>query len=84
MTNDLNTATFIGNEITVRHSVRPDVRREFLAFAIENGWDDVKKVHKKVLKFQDRKFTFSGWNSDTSECYFFRPLDGEPTTATIL
>jgi len=45
-----STATFIGNEISVRHSVRPDVRREFLAFSIDNAWDDVKKVHKKVLK----------------------------------
>ena len=78
------TATFIGNEISVRHSVRPDVRREFLAFSIDNGWDDVKKVHKKVLKFQDRKFVFSGWNSDTNECIFFRPLNQDPDTATIL
>lgn len=80
----MKTASIIPNEITVKHSVRPDVGREFLSFPIEDGWDDVKKIHKKVLMFEGRKFIFSGWNSDRNECYFFRPLDRDPSTATIL
>jgi len=77
-------ATIVPNEIEVRHSVRPDVGREFLTFDVPNGWDDVKKICKKVLLFDGRKFTFSGWNSDGNYCCFFRPLAGEPQTAKIL
>ena len=77
-------ATISNKEIKVEHNVRKDVNREFLTFQIENGWDDVKKVHKKVLVFEGRKFTFSGWNSDTNECYFFRPLNGESQVAKFI
>lgn len=75
-------ATISSKEISVRHSVRPDVRREFLEIDI-SGWDDVKKLTKKVLKFEGRSFVFSGWNSDTNHCYFFRLLDGSQMTAEI-
>jgi hypothetical protein len=77
-------ATIANNEIAVEHNVRKDVNREFLTFPIENGWDDVKKVHKKVLVFEGRKFTFSAWNSDRNECYFFRPLNGESKVARFV
>ena len=76
-------ATILANEIAVRHSVRPDVGREFLTVACPNGWDDVKKLTKKVLSFNGRRFTFTGWNSDSCECYFARPLVGEILTAKI-
>ena len=71
------------NEVPVRHSIRPDVGREFLAIDCPRGWDDVKKLTKKVLSYEGRKFTFTGWNSDSNECYFFRPLDGSVMTARI-
>lgn len=70
------------NDIAVRHSVRPDVGREFLEFSVE-GWDEVKKLTKKVLKFEGRDFVFSGWNSDSNLCYFFKPLNGSVKTAKL-
>lgn len=71
------------SEISVRHAVRPDVGREFLTFDVPNGWDDVKKVCKRVLLFDGRKFVFSCWNSDRLECVFYRLLDGTTLTATL-
>lgn len=69
----MNKATFT-KDIAVRHSVRPDVGREFLEFSVD-GWDEVKKLTKKVLKFEGKDFVFSGWNSDSNLCYFFKPLN---------
>lgn len=77
------TATINPKEVTVRHSVRPDVNREFLAVDCPEGWDDVKKICKKVLTFEGRKFTFTGWNSDRNEAYFAKPLNGDAPVATI-
>ena len=75
-------ASIAPNEIAVRHSIRPDVHREFISFDID-GWDDVKKVCKKVLIYDGRKFIFSCWNSDRNDCIFYRMLDGSTLTATI-
>lgn len=69
-------------EIAVSHSTRPDVGREFLSFGI-SGWDEVKKLTKKVLIFDGRKFIFSCWNSDRMEIVFYRMLDGSTLTAKI-
>jgi len=76
-------ATIVPNEIKVEHNIRPDVGREFLTFDVE-GWDEVKKISKKVLVFNNKKFTFSGWNSDTNQCFFTKPLDFEASFAKIL
>lgn len=76
-------AKFSTNEIPVRHSVRPDVGREFLEIDIPNGWDDVQKISKKILIFNGQKFKFCGWNSDSLKCYFFKPIDGEIESAEI-
>ena len=65
-------ATVVPNAIPVVHSVRTDLPLEFLTISVPNDWDDVKKIHKKVLSYDGRKFTFRGWNSDTHECYFSR------------
>ena len=75
-------ATIVPSEIAVTHNVRPDVGREFISFPID-GWNDVKKVCKKVLLFDGRKFTFASWNSDSMTCCFSRMLDGSTQTATI-
>lgn len=73
------------DEIAVRHSNRPDVNQEFLTFDVPNGWDDVKKICKKVLLYDGRKFTFRGWNSDRNECFFSRSTFGSPSeTAKIV
>jgi hypothetical protein len=63
-------ATIVPNEISVAHSVSGD--REFLTVDCPEGWDDVKKLTKKVLTFDDRKFIWSGWNSDRNVCFFYR------------
>jgi hypothetical protein len=65
------------NEIEVRHSIRPDVGREFLTVQVPNGWDDCKKISNKVLTFEGRRFIWSGWNSDRNEAFFFKPLESE-------
>jgi hypothetical protein len=70
-------ATFAQNEIEVRYSVRPDVGKEFISFDIPNGWDDVKKISKKILIYENKRFSFSCWNSDFNYCVFARPIDGE-------
>lgn len=77
-------ATVCQNKIEVRHSIRKDVNREFLAIAVPNGWSDVQKISRKILLFDGREFAFTGWNSDTLECYFARELDNSfPIIATI-
>jgi hypothetical protein len=77
-------ATINPKEIPVVHSIRNDVGREFLTIDVPEGWDDVKKICKKVLTFDGRKFTFSGWNSDTNQCFFYRVLgDNVRQVATI-
>jgi len=75
-------ATIAPLEIAVNHTVRPDVGREFISFSI-TGWDDVKKLTKKVLVYDGRKFVFSCWDSDRMECVFYRMLDGSTITAKI-
>lgn len=77
------TATTNSKDIPVTHSIRPDVNREFLCVSCPDGWDDVKKICKKVLTFEKRKFTFTGWNSDRNEAYFAKPLNEEALVATI-
>lgn len=68
----MNSATISQNEIAVVYSDRPDINREFLTIDVPNGWDDVKKLTKKVLNYQGKKFVFTGWNSDDLKCYFVR------------
>lgn len=70
-------ATILSNEIPVSHSIREDINREFLTVNCPEGWDDVKKICKKVLTFDGRKFTFTGWNSDRNEAYFCRGLHNQ-------
>lgn len=67
-------ATILTNDISVVYSKYPEVSREYLTIDVPNGWDDVKKICKKVLSYDGRKFTFTGWNSDTLQCYFVRSL----------
>ena len=75
-------ATIVPDEIAVQYSLRPDVQREFLSFPI-SGWDEVRKLTKKVLSYDGRKFTFSCWNSDRMEIVFVRMLDGSTKVAKI-
>ena len=74
----------ISTEIPVTFTSRPEIGRDFLTISIPNGWDDVKKICKKVLVYKGRKFTFVGWNSDRMVCNFCAPIGGSAETATIV
>lgn len=74
----MQTATIAKNQIAVRDTSQKDWRH--LTIDCPQGWDDVKKLTKKVLDFDGLKWTFVGWNSDRNEC-FFRP---QQQIATIL
>ena len=66
------TATISKNEIAVVYTNRQDVGREYLTIDVPNGWDDVKKLTSKVLRYDGKAFVFTGWNSDTLQCFFVR------------
>jgi len=66
---DSVTATINPNEVSARHTYREGFGH-YLNIEVPNGWDDVRKLTKKVLHHDGRKYTFRGWNSDRNECYF--------------
>ena len=76
-------ATIVPDEIAIQYSFRPDVQREYLSFSI-SGWDEVKKLVKKVLLYDGRKFVYSCWNSDRMEIIFYRMLDNSTKTAKLI
>ena len=73
----------VANKIKVEYSAVPGDNREFLTFSVPNGWDDVKRLTNRVLTYNNKDFTFSGWNSDRNECYFVRLVNGMSFVATI-
>jgi hypothetical protein len=74
-------ATIAPNEISVKFSSRPDMGLDYLTVDCPNGWDDVKKLTKKVLTYEGRKFVWRGWNSDRNECWFIAPCGGSASVA---
>lgn len=69
----METATISKNEVAVVYSDRrAELNREYLTLDVPNGWDDVKKLTKKVLRYDGKAFVFTGWNSDSLKCYFVR------------
>ena len=77
----MNAASIATNKIAVTHTAFEN--REFLTFSVPNGWDDVKKLTNKVMTYNNKDFTFSGWNSDRNECFFVRLVNGPSFVATI-
>lgn len=77
------TATPIKNAISVVHSSRHDVGREFLTISVPNGWDDVKKIKDKILDYKGKAYKFTGWNSDSNNCFFARPIHEDCEYATF-
>lgn len=80
-------ATVFPEEIPVRFSARPDVGRDFVTLSFEGDyeelWKQVSKVSKKVLTYDGRKFTFTGWNSDSGEAFFAAPHQRNADIATV-
>lgn len=77
----MNAASIASNKISVVHHEYEN--REFLTFSVPNGWDDVEKMVNRVLTYEGRDFTFSGWDSDKNECYFVRIKTDVSRVATI-
>jgi hypothetical protein len=65
-------------EIKAEYRVSKD-GRGWLYISVPNGWDDVKKICKKVLTYDGRKFLYSGWNSDRNDCFFKEESKGSST-----
>ena len=63
-------ATISKNEVAVVYSSRDGI--EYLTIDIPNGWDDVAKLTKKVLRYDGKPFVFTAWDSDKLKCYFVR------------
>jgi hypothetical protein len=61
-------ATITNNQIAVRPSENESGK--WLTIDVPNGWDDVKRISKKVLEFNGENYTFMCWNSDTMLCHF--------------
>ncbi len=72
-------ATISPNEIPVMPTQRQDDGTFWLVVDVPNGWDDVKKICKKVLNYDGRKYVFMSWNSDTNRANF----KASPHVATI-
>ena len=49
--------------------VRYDEEHDHITIDV-NGYDDIKRVSKLVLRYGDRLYTYTGWNSDRNEAYF--------------
>jgi hypothetical protein len=71
------------NEMAVVHTVRQDLGREFLTIDCPNGRDGVKKLTRKVLTYDGRKFVFTGWDSGSLKSCFFRNLDRSMRVSTV-
>ncbi len=63
-----NTATIVNNAIAITDTSREGFPH--ITIDCPNGWDDVKKLTKKVLAYNGRHWTFTGWNSDRNVCFF--------------
>lgn len=68
-------------EITVEKKmlpVMPSSDRGFgkrLTINCPDGWDDVKKLTKKVLTYNGDHYKFLGWCSDKNVCFFGETQD---------
>ena len=64
----MENATIAKNLVPVRHSEREGF--DWLTVDCPDGWDDVKKICKKVLAYNGKNYVFRGWNSDRNEAFF--------------
>jgi hypothetical protein len=68
--NPTTLATIAKNEIAVEYRERASDGTKWLIINVPNGWDDVKKISRKVLVYNGLRFTFASWNSDNLVCNF--------------
>lgn len=67
--NRLNIAEVVEDAIRV---IDHDRISDTLTVPAPNGWDDVRPLTARVLRFNGVHYTFSGWNSDRNVAYFKR------------
>lgn len=65
----------ITNLIPVEPRERDDDGSKWLVIRVPNGWDDVKKLTKKILEYKGETYRFMSWNSDTLVCNFKQSND---------
>jgi len=70
MTTATNTATLRNDLIVVSPVTRADDGSHWLTVECPNGWDDVKKLTRKVVEFDGKLFGWISWNSDTNTSNF--------------
>lgn len=63
---DRTFATVVADAVPVVHNAEYDL----LTIPVPNGWDDVKHFADKVLRYGDKLYAFTGWDSDKHEAYF--------------
>lgn len=64
----MQTATIARDEIPAIPSTRDN--QHWLTIPCPDGWDDVRKITGKVLRYAGRNYIFRGWDSDRNEAYF--------------
>jgi hypothetical protein len=43
----------------------------------------VKKIKDKILDYRGKAYKFTGWNSDSNNCFFARPIHEDCEYATF-
>jgi len=61
----------ITNLLPVVANTRTDGSK-WITVPVPNGWDDCKKICKKVLQYADENYVFRGWCSDKNEAFFIQ------------
>lgn len=66
----------ISNDMIAIESATTDYRGwKWLRISVPNGWDDCKKLVKKVLIFNGETYVWRSWNSDYNYCSFIQSND---------
>jgi hypothetical protein len=66
----METAEIKSNLIPIMYSEREDDNTKWLTVSVPNGWDDCKKITKKVLSYRNETYVWRGWNSDSNKAFF--------------
>ena len=62
-------ASVVENAIKIESPYEMDGEHWFKV-SCPGGWDEVQKLSKKVLRYENRNYVWTGWNSDKNESYF--------------
>ena len=71
-------ATIAKNQLAVK--VTDSFGLKYLTLDLPEGWDTLKNLTDKVLKYDGQTYTYRGWNSDRNEAFFY--LDNNVVTVS--